>query len=444
VLVVLAILDSLRADAVGFGGGALSTPNLDALASEGTVFESAYASAAWTVPSLMSIATGTFAHRVGVGRWRHAFPERRPTLMSAFAAAGFEVKTIVHNRRWAFLNTAARGEVVDSQNPAKVREALRTPPGVDRFVLLHHWWTHLPYVNAALPRREWKDACDAALEELGRDPTSAPRYRDAYHRTIEYFDRELLPSYLDAAGGGEVLLAVTGDHGENWGDSVPAGRTVEHMYDLHGRWLTDETLHVPLLFWSSRGKIPAGARRTGFVRGVDLAPTLTALAGIPWPGPLPQATGPTLVDRGPVVLDGIDLSDVLVQGGDSPIEDALTVTSSNAVDPPKYSKKGPGMWRRFSLRTADRRYVYDGVDGTREVSDATRLERALGLKRWTERAVWKRLSDERAGAISGPTLPKNLYPKVADDEGEETIDGDLTEEEADALDQQMRLLGYMD
>jgi len=446
VLVVLAVVDSLRADAVGFGGGDVATPTLDALANDGTVCPSAHASAAWTVPSLVSLATGTFPHRVGVGRWRHPFPAGRATLQSAFAAAGFEVRTVVHNRRWSFANTGARGEVVDSQDPAAVREAFSVPPGADRFVLLHHWWTHLPYVNAALPRKAWKGACDAALKELGEDPSSAPRYREAYHRTVEYFDAELLPSYLEAAGGQDVLLAVTGDHGENWGTSVPAGRTVGHMYDLHGRWLTDETLHVPLVFWSSDGRVPAG-RLGGFVRGVDVAPTLTALAGVPWPGPAPSRTGPTHVERdAPDRLDGRDLSACF--GGTSTVADALTVTTSNAVKPPKYPIHGPSMWRRFSLRTAERRYVYDGVDGTRGVSDAAGLARALGLARWTERDVWARLAAEQDGAAGSETLPKSCFPKFGTEEDEETIDaapeGDLSDDEAAALDEQMRLLGYLD
>jgi len=446
VLVVLAVVDSLRADAVGFGGGPVRTPTLDQLAASGVQFESAYASAAWTVPSLMSLTTGTFAHRVGVGRWRHPFPARRATLQSAFAAAGFEVCTAVHNRRWSFVNTGQRGRVVDSQDPNAVREAFRAPPGVDRFVMLHHWWTHLPYVNRALPRKEWKRTCDAAIEELGRDPTSIPKHRAAYHRTVEFFDRELLPSYLEAAGDQDILLAVTGDHGENWGSSVPEGRVVEHMYDLHGRWLTDETLQVPLVFWSSRSDLAAG-RRSGLVRGVDVAPTLAGLAGVPWPGAETRGPSETQVELGgELQLDGVDLSDVLRRGGSAPAADALTVTTANAVKPPKYPEKGPAMWRRFSLRTPERRYVYDGVDGTRDVDGASRLHRALGLARWTERDVWDRLAGERAAAVGAKTLPKSLFPRFEDEDEDENIDAgvELGEDEAAALEQQMRLLGYMD
>lgn len=420
------------------------TPNLDALAASGTVFESAYASAAWTVPSLISLATGTFPHHVGVARWRHPFPTGRATLMSAFAAAGFDVRTAVHNRRWSFANSGHRGTVVNSQDPDAVTDAFRVGAGTDRFVFLHHWWTHLPYVNAALPRKAWKSACDAALEELGRDSSSAPRYRDAYHATVAYFDRELLPRYLDAAGGEEVLLVVTGDHGENWGESVPAGRTVGHMYDLHGRWLTDETLHVPLLLWSSSGRIPAG-RLTGFVRGVDVAPTVAALAGVPFPGPAPSVSGPTHIDRQePGSLDGRDLTEILQSREPTGAADAMTVTTSNAVKPPTYAAKGPDLWRRFSLRTAEKRYLYDGVDGTRDVSDAGPIARVLA--RWTERDVWKRLAAERADAVGAETLPKDLFPPFGGEDEEETIDAspELSDAEADALEQQMRLLGYMD
>ena len=130
------VVDSLRADAPGFGGGEALTPGLDALAASGTVYDEAICSAGWTVPSLNAIATGTFPHRVGVARWRHPFPARRPTVFSAFANAGFEVFSFFHNPRWAFANTQVRGTAGDSQDADAVCAALRAPSGVDRLVFV--------------------------------------------------------------------------------------------------------------------------------------------------------------------------------------------------------------------------------------------------------------------------------------------------------------------
>lgn len=65
--VVLVIIDTLRADALGFAGSERNTsPNLDALTSEFTWFSRAYSTSSWTLPATASILTGLhpFEHRV--------------------------------------------------------------------------------------------------------------------------------------------------------------------------------------------------------------------------------------------------------------------------------------------------------------------------------------------------------------------------------------------
>ena len=447
-LVVLIVADSVRADAPGFGGGPACTPMLDLMGMQGVTFDDCYCSAAWTVPSLVALTTATFPHRVGVSRWRHPFPRHRPTLMSAFAAAGFEVRSVLHNPRFCLANTGQRGIVSDSEVPDQVVEALRTPAGADRFVLIHHWWTHLPYFQEKLPKKRWKRSCDLEIEALGHQPEDAvPRLTDAYHEALSSFDKELLDRYLEAAvqGNDDVLVAFTADHGETWGESLPDGHAIEHMYDLHGRWISDETTRVPLLLWgkTADGPLPAGRRVDGIARGVDLAPTLADLAGVPWPGPAPGGQAETLIDRGleldggGLVTDGVSLADCVRTGARTPHSEAMTVTSHNALVPARYPRSGKRMWSRFGLRTDERRYLWDGLFRMREVTDyvdadggrlARLKDRYLELPR-----IWSRLADERRGAVGpGERLPKDLYPKFG-----------AVEEDADAdLEGQMRMLGY--
>lgn len=474
-LVVLLVADSVRVDAPGFGGGPAQTPALDGLASGGTVFEHCVASGAWTVPSLTAITSGTLPHRVGVSRWRHPFPARRPTLMSAFAEAGFSVHSLVHNPRFCLAGTESRGEVGDSENPEAVLEALRAPRGADRFVFIHHWWTHLPYRNEKIPRRAWKRLCDEAIAEMATDPDSAPaRMRDRYHDALGWFDSELLSRYLEAAlsGGDDVLFAFTADHGETWGDSLPPGRSMEHIYDLHGRWMTDETTRVPLLLWGTgaHGPVPQGSSLGGLVRGVDVAPTLAGLAGVPWPGQgglvkgteageravavqrsvaPPAKPSPLQIDRGPepFLFDGVSLVDSVQQSTPSPIREAITVTSHNALVAGQYPRSGKRMWSRFALRTAERRYVWDGLYRLREVVELGDASPPTGFAerlrdRWVDTpAVWSRLAEERASAVGpGPKLARGLFPRVGD---AEVIDGEEDSEEEDAsLEGAMRMLGY--
>jgi len=465
VIVVLIVADSVRADAPAFAGGPARTDRLDRLAAEGTVFDDAYASAAWTVPSLISLTTGTFAHRVGVSRWRHPFPRRRPTVMTAFAAAGFEVRSVVHNPRFCLANTGFRGVVGDSEVQGDVETALRAPAGTDRFVLIHHWWTHLPYVNQKLGRKAWKRACDLEIEALGHDPEDAvPRLRGDYHDALSWMDSELLGRWLDAAqsGGQDVLLGFTADHGETWGDSLPDDHAVEHMYDLHGRWMTDETTRVPLVLWGKGkdGAVPAGRRVGGFARGVDVAPTLCDLAGVPWPGPIPDLEGPTLVDRGidadggGLDLDGVSLAGAMRSGLRTPVREALTVTSHNAIVPARYPNSGRRMWSRFALRTDRGRYTWDGLFGLREADEAQTGASPGRVEQWRKRwvglpRIWSRLADERAIAL-GPTakLDRDLYPpfRPVGRDGDTAVDGDDDGDgdgEGDGgLGDAMRMLGY--
>ena len=56
--VVMFLVDTLRADYLGcYGAEEPTSPNIDAIAAEGVVFEQANAPAPWTVPSVASADT---------------------------------------------------------------------------------------------------------------------------------------------------------------------------------------------------------------------------------------------------------------------------------------------------------------------------------------------------------------------------------------------------
>ncbi len=383
--VVLFVVDSLRADAVGYAGGP-PTPTIDALAAAGTAYEQAICSATWTVPSLAAMATGTLPHRLGVVQWRHPFPTDRPTLMSVLEEAGFETRVLVPNPSWAFRSTPGVSWIGDSQRPDDVVAALRSPPDRDLFVLVHHWWTHLPYIQKDMSHRRWRALCDATLEVLAADPElGRQRLRDLYRRAVAHFDTELLPRYLDAAaaGGGDVVVALTGDHGESWGEEVPNGRPVEHIFDLHGRWIADSTIRVPMLL--SGAGVERRVVRDRVFRGVDVAPTLADLAGVPWT---------------------------------SPREDSglITVATHNVYEPETYLRDGRVMWRRFGAHAGGSWHLADFVDGLRQGDDAR---------------VQAHLAALHAEAVDSPTmLPRSFFVGSQPPES--------------PLESQMRTLGYLD
>lgn len=434
-IVVLLVVDSLRADAPGFAGGAAETPLLDKLAEQGTNFKEMYASGAWTVPSVMSMLTGSLGHKVGVCRWRHPFPAGRPTLMTAFDAAGFEVSCFHPYPRWGLLTVAGKGKVGNSQDPAAVRKALSGRKGQDRFVLIHHWWTHLPYINSELSRPKWYAACDFAIKSLNHHPERlAKKTEELYLSSLAHFSREILAGYLDAAtaGGEDVLLALTGDHGETWGKSLPEGRKIEHVFDLHGRWITDETIRVPLLFYGkgADGAVPAGRSLAGMASGVDIAPTLAELAGVPWPGPIPVSDGPEVVDRGKPDLDlvGVSLASCVTKGRPVSRKEALTVSSHNTHVPDTYPDNGRLMWRTFALRKPEAWYVWDGVEQERTVR--LMKDQPVPSEKNSEK-IFQRLEACRQSAVDSAPIVEDKYL-------DELRDSDLS------IKKQLRGLGYLD
>ena len=59
---LLVTLDTTRADALGYEGAPVATPNLDALADSGALFSNAYTTAPTTLPSHTSMLSGLYPH----------------------------------------------------------------------------------------------------------------------------------------------------------------------------------------------------------------------------------------------------------------------------------------------------------------------------------------------------------------------------------------------
>ena len=395
--IILLVVDSLRADAPGYAGGEARTPTLDRLAAEGCHFP-CVCSGSWTVPSVTSMMTGRWPHRAAVCNWRHGLPDDVGSLASALHQVGVRVEACVPYPKWWFAGWPGVAHVGWGLNPAEVDAAVRAPG--DRLVVVHHWNTHFPYLTAERPLPSYQRAANLAMVAFARSPdVLRPRFRALYRRAVEHWSEQVLPRVLDAAlsGGEDVLVAITADHGENWGEALPPGRRLERIFDLHGRWMVDATVRVPLLFWGS-GVVPGA--RGGLARGVDVGPTLAAAGGLSWP------------------YEGDGRA--LPLGADAPAPDdgALTVASHNVYEPETYPADGRVMWRRYAWTTDRARWTWDSATGEREITgDADPDETAL---------VWARLAAEWAQARDAVEAPDRAQ----------------TPEEAVA--NRLRALGYLD
>lgn len=327
--VLMVVIDTLRSDHLGAYGYTThpTSPHLDELAAEAAVFENAYATSPWTLPSMGSLYTGQIPTRHGAGvmiRDVEALPPREqldtlirhasgtfyaldpalPTLASLLKERGYATGAVVNN---PFLDPqfgVARGFDSYDYTPDGRRSLRNADAAVDAaltwfedyvaesggdrpfFFVLHLFDPHMPY---AAPEpwlgefsHPWEDTWETPVrnffpirEEI-RDKSDLARDADAfqlalYDEEIAFADHHLgrLFEWLEEAGlYEESVIVVTSDHGEEF---------YEHRRFEHGAQLYDEVLRIPMIL-----KVPGiePARHAMPVSLVDVLPTLVDVVGI--------------------------------------------------------------------------------------------------------------------------------------------------------------------
>jgi arylsulfatase A-like enzyme len=280
--VILISLDTLRADRLGaYGARRPTSPHLDRLAAEGTLFETAITAAPWTLPSHLTMLTGAYpcVHQLVTRAIVRQPPPGLPSLAQRLRAAGW-VSAAFTEDGYLLPGVFQPGFDVFSFAGAspdgiarRVHEAsqwLERIGDVPFFLFLHTYQVHFPY-QAPAPYAGMFRAADA--------PGGADGLED-YDAALRYADATLasLRATLERLGVAErTITIVTSDHGEAFG---------EHGITRHGTSLYEEVLRVPLI-WHGPGRIAAGRRVGGVVSLADVAPTVLDLLALPRP-PLVQ------------------------------------------------------------------------------------------------------------------------------------------------------------
>ncbi|MGH9868231.1 MAG: sulfatase-like hydrolase/transferase [Candidatus Polarisedimenticolia bacterium] len=285
--VVLVTIDTLRADRVGaFGATRKITPTLDALAAEGTVFESASATIPLTGPAHAGILTGRYPLATGFRNNGTAILPPEETLISeTLRAGGFStaavVSCLVLSSHFGFsqgfdlyydediTSQIGRGLWFEERKADKtVDRTLRWVESEKEhpfFLWMHLFDPHHPY------------------DPPGADLNSPvePRYDDE----IAFADKHL-GRFFDALKAmdlwDDTLVIVSGDHGESLGD---------HEEAYHGIFTYESTMHIPFIVRLPGA--PRGRRVADQVSLVDIAPTILQALGKPVP---PEMQGVSLVD----------------------------------------------------------------------------------------------------------------------------------------------------
>lgn len=265
--VVLVVVDTLRADSLGFAGHTRPTsPHLDKLAQEATWFSRAYSPSTWTLPAMASLFTGQypFQHRV-VHDWRDPdlfgrLVETIPNLPDRFRASGYRTAAFVNNAFLAPDFGLHRGFDTYDYEGAKLSKHRTAQQTVDTalewlnasdqpaLAVVHLMEPHADYTAPApyagrftkdLPHSVILPLGDTLVDALILGTKTLPKedqvfVRHAYDEEILTTDAALgtLLDALRARKGWENLrLVVTSDHGEEFWefDSYEHGHTTRSV-----------------------------------------------------------------------------------------------------------------------------------------------------------------------------------------------------------------------
>lgn len=323
--VLLITLDMVRADHLGAYGYTRNTsPNLDALAKEGAVFEQAYTASTLSAPSHASLLTGLEPAAHGVTDNVHKLGDDVVTLAERMRDAGyatgafisyplvgkdvgldqgfetFEVRKLPNHAHEPLPLEASRRLFLDSAEWLRGHD--------NRFFL----WVHVQHAHFDFrPPKAFEELFleDAPEEHQALDcirdinraiAEGRPIPEEDARRNVARYDAEiasadvgigLLLETLKEIGANErTTVVVVADHGVTLFDRVEQGGTVDHIDEFF-----EEVVRVPLVIrvpGMPKGRVP------GFVTLPAVAETLAEVAGLP---PSPTKSAPGLL---PVLRDG--------------------------------------------------------------------------------------------------------------------------------------------
>ncbi|MEN0064364.1 MAG: sulfatase [Myxococcota bacterium] len=296
--VVLLSIDTLRADHLGSYGYTRDTsPFLDRLAAEGVRFTEAWSPAPWTLPSHATLLSGQLPQRHGAIEDHLRVADDVPRLPEAFRRAGYRtagvVATLYVSSRYGFdrgfehfedfgiLDKAENQlSVVDADHvfAHALAFAQRQNEGQPLFLFLHVYDVHYGYdapppFNTMFDRApEWGDEkyrSYAVYQRRMIDADQLVHQIAQYDEEIRFVDHAF-EAFLSAfsKAGRDVLVAVTADHGEEFGERGSWG---------HGHTLWPEQLHVPWILHGPGVQPAVVDIRVGLE---DISATLADLSGV--------------------------------------------------------------------------------------------------------------------------------------------------------------------
>ena len=329
--IILISADSLRANHLGcYGYGLPTSPNIDAFAAQGALFEKTFAPGIPTQPSHTTIFTGQHpvTHGVVAHGGKAKLGRGTPFLSEILLNEGYTtcaVDTLFRERIWfgrgweyiidPSLHHLFYASVTQEELNDRAIHWMKTVPKGPFFMFIHYWDVHYPYTPPDRMRGLFykggnpTDPDNHALDEWWDHPVGAmardtwlrtanglitdPNYVTAlYDREIRYLDEGIaaLSDALEKQGLAEnTMVVLLADHGESMTDH-------RIFYDHYG--LHDCCVQVPTIIRWPAGNLKPGTRFAPFRQLSDIAPTLLEAAGSELPEDLDgKSFLPQLVGR---------------------------------------------------------------------------------------------------------------------------------------------------
>ena len=254
-----------------YGDENANTPNLDKLATEGILYENAFANAPVCAPARSTIITGLYACSMGTHHMRskNPIPEKIKFFTQYLREAGYYCSNCAKED---YNTQKPEGAWDESSHEATY---LKRQPGQPFFSVINFGVSHESSLHKSEPAQH-----DPANVKLPPYHPDTPEFRHdwaQYYDKITELDRQIGDALaeLDAQGLAEdTIVFYYSDHG----GVLPRSK----------RFLYDSGTHVPMIVRfpeKYRRLAPSGpgTRTDRLVSFVDLAPTILSLVGIEIP-----------------------------------------------------------------------------------------------------------------------------------------------------------------
>lgn len=298
--IVLITIDTLRSDHLGCYGYKLSTsPNIDGIAKQGTLFLEAVTHGSKTVLALPSLHTATYPRTHGVYIEGQKMNPSLPTLSGVLRKNGYRTAAVVFPIKgfmglekdfdsFVYVSDTARADETTREAVSWLEKNHQNK----FFLWLHYFDPHSPYRppppykymftdNSKLGRRHipigriTSECFNSIPPDVAEgDIRDVDYYISQYDGEIGFTDEQigiLLKKMKELNLDDKTIFVITSDHGELLGE--------HERYFMH-LTLYDENIRVPLII-KCKGILPASKMIREQAESIDIVPTILELLRIP-------------------------------------------------------------------------------------------------------------------------------------------------------------------